>query len=328
MEHVTHLRAYAEAVHTAKKKFWLVRIASADSCSAELSQVVKSLISTSPVSNQLPEVLCCDALSEFFADKICIRANLDSTFSAGSTKEVSSNPSCSIRLDQFQSVIPEDVDKLLGAVWSTTCSLDPCPTWLLRSSREIIRGGLVNIINALLREGKVPPCLKEAITRPFLNKPSLDPSAMGNYRPISNLPWLGKVIERVVADQLQPSLEETDYLDQACSTSALLQMLAYNSHNPWLLAPVAGAYGSCSPKTAGGPKLSRPDLDPFQTGFRAGYGVETALVGLMDDLYQGIGRGSVTLLVLLDLLVAFDTINHGILPGRLVELGIRGTALQ
>ncbi|XP_053144015.1 zinc finger protein 213-like [Hemicordylus capensis] len=53
--------------------------------------------------------------------------------SLGSTEEVSSNPSCSVRLDQFQSVIPEDVDKLLGAVRSTTCSLDPCPTWLLQS---------------------------------------------------------------------------------------------------------------------------------------------------------------------------------------------------
>ncbi|XP_053161285.1 ornithine transcarbamylase, mitochondrial isoform X2 [Hemicordylus capensis] len=143
MQHRTHLRAYTEAVRAAKKTFWSVCIASTGSHLAELSQVGRCLISTPSVSNQFSEVLCCDALSGFFADKIpCIWANLNSTFSAGSTEEVSSNPSCSVRLDQFQSVIPEDVDKLLQAVQPTSCSLDPCPNWLLRSSREIIRGGL------------------------------------------------------------------------------------------------------------------------------------------------------------------------------------------
>ncbi|XP_053224964.1 uncharacterized protein LOC128403862 [Podarcis raffonei] len=36
---------------------------------------------------------------------------------------------------------------------------------------------------------------------------------MANYRPVSNLPFLGKVIERVVAEQLQACLEEADHLD-------------------------------------------------------------------------------------------------------------------
>uniref|UniRef100_A0A670J4S4 Reverse transcriptase domain-containing protein n=1 Tax=Podarcis muralis TaxID=64176 RepID=A0A670J4S4_PODMU len=36
---------------------------------------------------------------------------------------------------------------------------------------------------------------------------------MANYRPVSNLPFLGKVIERAVAEQLQARLEEADHLD-------------------------------------------------------------------------------------------------------------------
>ncbi|KAF7238001.1 RNA-directed DNA polymerase from mobile element jockey, partial [Varanus komodoensis] len=83
------------------------------------------------------------------------------------------------------------------------------------------------------------------------------------YRPVANIPFLGKVLERVVAGQLQALLDETDY------------------------------------------------LDPFQSGFRPWYGTESTLVALYDDLCREKDRGSASLLVLLDLSVAFDTIDHG-----------------
>ncbi|KAF7251725.1 RAS guanyl-releasing protein 1 [Varanus komodoensis] len=69
-------------------------------------------------------------------------------------------------------------------------------------------------------------------------------------------------------------------------------------------------------------------LDPFQSGYRPGYGTESALVALYDDLCREKDRGSVSLLVLLDLSAAFDTIDHGILLDRLAGLGVGGTALQ
>uniref|UniRef100_A0A8D2JHL2 Reverse transcriptase domain-containing protein n=1 Tax=Varanus komodoensis TaxID=61221 RepID=A0A8D2JHL2_VARKO len=69
-------------------------------------------------------------------------------------------------------------------------------------------------------------------------------------------------------------------------------------------------------------------LDPFQSGFRPGYSTESALVALYDDLCREKDRGSASLLVLLDLSVAFNTIDHGILLDRLAGLGVGGTALQ
>ncbi|KAF7251068.1 E3 ubiquitin-protein ligase TTC3, partial [Varanus komodoensis] len=52
-------------------------------------------------------------------------------------------------------------------------------------------------------------------------------------------------------------------------------------------------------------------VDPFQFGFRPGYGTESALVALYDDLCRERDRGSASLLVLLDVSAAFDTIDHG-----------------
>ena len=37
--------------------------------------------------------------------------------------------------------------------------------------------------------------------------PNLDPEVLGNYRPVSNLPYLSKILERAVADQLQAHLD-------------------------------------------------------------------------------------------------------------------------
>ena len=61
-------------------------------------------------------------------------------------------------------------------------------------------------------------------------------------------------------------------------------------------------------------------LDPFQSGFRPGFGTETALVALYDDLCRERDRGSVTLLILLDLSAAFNAIDHGVLLDRLAGL--------
>lgn len=63
-------------------------------------------------------------------------------------------------------------------------------------------------------------------------------------------------------------------------------------------------------------------LNPFQSGLRLAYGMETALVVLVDDLRRDLDRGSVPLLLLLHFGVAFSTIDHGILLEQLSDLGL------
>ena len=48
----------------------------------------------------------------------------------------------------------------------------------------------------------MPTELKQAVIRPLLKKPSLDYQEFKNFRLISNLTFLSKVIEKVVALQL------------------------------------------------------------------------------------------------------------------------------
>ena len=67
---------------------------------------------------------------------------------------------------------------------------------------------MTNIINSSLRSSQVPKSMKSAIVTPLLKKSTLDPDILKNYRPVSNLSYISKLLERVVAGRL------TDYMTE------------------------------------------------------------------------------------------------------------------
>ena len=62
------------------------------------------------------------------------------------------------------------------------------------------------IINKSLNTGTFPGRYKLALVSPLLKKQTLDPDVCKNYRPVSNLAFLSKVLEKVVASQLDDHL--------------------------------------------------------------------------------------------------------------------------
>ena len=58
---------------------------------------------------------------------------------------------------------------------------------------------LLKIINLSLASSTVPVSFKKAIVTPLIKKPSLDRDVLKNYRPVSNLPFLSKILEKVIA---------------------------------------------------------------------------------------------------------------------------------
>ena len=61
---------------------------------------------------------------------------------------------------------------------------------------------IVKIVNRWLMSGVMLEGFKMAMVLPILKKPHLVAQILNNYRPVSNLPFLSKVVECVVAAQL------------------------------------------------------------------------------------------------------------------------------
>ena len=66
----------------------------------------------------------------------------------------------------------------------------------------------------------------------------------------------------------------------------------------------------------------------MQFGFRRGLSTADAVLRSTDVIYEALNRKSFVLSVLVDLSRAFDTVDHGILLGKLEKVGIRGRALD
>ena len=81
-----------------------------------------------------------------------------------------------------------------------TCGLGTCPTILLKESLEAHLPTVLDISNSSLKHGVSPDLFMQADVTPILKKSGLDSQQLSNYRPISNLPFLSKLLERVVAD--------------------------------------------------------------------------------------------------------------------------------
>ena len=82
-----------------------------------------------------------------------------------------------------------------------TCSADAIPTWLLKETKEELAPTITEIINVSLSTGEVPSSYKHELVTPLLKKASLGRNVLKNYRPVSNLPFLSKILEKVVANR-------------------------------------------------------------------------------------------------------------------------------
>ena len=77
---------------------------------------------------------------------------------------------------------------------------------------------LLYIVNLSIATGVVPYILKNTCVVPLLKCQSLDSDVMGNYRPVSSLSYVSKVIEECVYRQVIVHLESNSLLD--CYQSA------------------------------------------------------------------------------------------------------------
>ena len=90
---------------------------------------------------------------------------------------------------------------------SKSCDIDPIPTNSLKALLDILIKPITTIINLSLESGTFPLSSKEALVTHLLKKANLPVNNLKNYRPVSNLSFISKIIEIVVSNRLQAHID-------------------------------------------------------------------------------------------------------------------------
>ena len=106
------------------------------------------------------------------------------------------------RLTSFDYVTTEEAINTLKRSPAKHCSLDPIPTWMLKKIVDVIAPTIARMCNASNDHCSLPAGQKCALTHLLLKKSTLDPADLNSYRPISNLSFVSKTVERIIDSRL------------------------------------------------------------------------------------------------------------------------------
>ena len=180
----------------------------------------------------------------------------------------------------FSPVTESELYKQMMSMPTKSCELDTIPTEIFKQAWPKIKHIMLHIVNTSLTKGEFIMEWKTAIVRPLLKKLNAE-LIEKNYRPVSNLSFLSKIVERCMLKQ---------FIDH-CTNYNLI-----------------------------------PD---FQSAYREHYSTETSLLKLCNDILTDMDNKKVTMMAILDLSAAFDTVDHDIFIDVMhEEFGISGTALD
>ena len=121
---------------------------------------------------------------------------------------------CLSSFDNFRTISVTEAKQLVTGASNKQCSLDPVPTWLVKRFVDDLSPFIAHLINATFLNGYFPASQKCAILTPLLKKASLDPYDLNNYRPVSNLSFISKIIERAAYQQIYGYLQENRLLPE------------------------------------------------------------------------------------------------------------------
>ena len=107
-----------------------------------------------------------------------------------------------VLLSCFEPATEDEVRELIQSSKSKSCSLDVAPAFLIKECLDEFVPIITNMINLSLTSSTILSALKSTIT-PILKKPTADPDELNNFRPISNLPYIAKLLEKVVVHRLR-----------------------------------------------------------------------------------------------------------------------------
>ncbi len=214
-------QAVSKKIETAKTHYYSQSVADCMGDPKRLFSIADTLMhrKNEPI---LPDTSCNQTLAEkfsqFFVNKITMIHDVIDLHGEIKTNRsqysAQGGPSPStILLNDFMPSSTAEVKKVIMSSPTSSCELDQIPTGLLKEHVDIFAPYIAEIVNKSLHSATFPACMQHALVKPLLKKPRLDKHDLASYRPVANLSFLSKVIERVVSVRLQSYLKDNNFHD-------------------------------------------------------------------------------------------------------------------
>ena len=136
-------------------------------------------------------------------------------------------------MPNFTPVSTDDINEIIKTAPLKHCELDPLPTNIMKENKDVLAHCVAKMVNTSFDTGHFSDKLKVAILHPLIKNIKLEPT-FNNFRPVSNLSYLSKLIERLVCKQLvrytnstgQMEPYQSAYREYASTETALLKIKA------------------------------------------------------------------------------------------------------
>ncbi|XP_050400117.2 RNA-directed DNA polymerase from mobile element jockey [Patella vulgata] len=205
---------HLKIISKSKQKYCRTYIQNCKNDPGKVHRFLKSLLGKKP-DRKLPSSdnnkSLADSFNDFFINKIeKIRSGLNSSTDSENTQTTLFGGH---KLCSFKPFSKEEIKNIIMASKPTTCLSDPIPTHLVLQLIDQLLPFFTQLINNSLTTGTFPDCFKSSIVLPLLKKDNLDKNIMKNYSPVSNLPFLSKIIEKAVNIRLNEHLTANSLLN-------------------------------------------------------------------------------------------------------------------
>ena len=113
-------------------------------------------------------------------------------------------------MEEFLPVSTTELKTIISSMNNKNCLLDPAPVKSMRQCPQVIFPLIQFIINKSFKESHVPYQLKQAIITPIIKGTDIDAENLKNYRPISNMTFISKVLEKAAFNQISKHVQKNE----------------------------------------------------------------------------------------------------------------------